>query len=157
MEKVKPFGIDFENDNYAENTVYGMAAVFSLIEKEVEEILKPYNLSTAKFNALMIIKHQGGDDGLSQVEIGKKLIVTASNMTKLLDRLTKENLIIREAQKGDRRVNIIKITQKGSELLDEAWPSYLQKIKELTGLLENQELKQISEILGKWFEKLNKN
>ena len=37
----------------------------------------------------------------------------------------------RLAQKGDRRVNLIKITKKGSVLLDEIWLHYKKMVDEL--------------------------
>ena len=75
-------------------------------------------------------------------------------MTKLLDRLNKEGLIERHSQEGDRRVNLIKVTKKGSDILDKAWPGYVEIIKKVTGLISKQELKQVSDILLNWFEKL---
>src|SRR3989339_9165 len=137
MEKLKRFGI--EDNDYQQGAVYGVAHVYFLISREIENYLKPFNLNPTSFNALMIIKHQGKEDGISQIDIGKRLVVTASNMTKLLDKLNNEALIERSAQKGDRRVNLIKITKKGSDLLDQAWPGYKGTIDEITGLLEKKE------------------
>jgi DNA-binding MarR family transcriptional regulator len=154
MEQFKKFGID--DGNIEEGAIYGIASVFSLIEKEIETCLKPFNLNPTSFNALMIIKHQGKDQGISQIEIGKRLIVTASNMTKLLDKLNKEGFVQRFAQEGDRRVNLIKITQKGSDLLDQAWPGYKAKVQEITSLVDQEELEQSTNILAKWFKKLEK-
>lgn len=154
MEQFKKFGI--QDGNIEEGSIYGVACVYSLIEKEIENYLKPFNLNPTSFNALMIIKHQGQETGISQIEIGKRLIVTASNMTKLLDKLNREGLIQRTAQEGDRRVNLIKITQKGSDLLDQAWPDYRNKVEEITELLDRKELEQITHILAKWFEGLEK-
>lgn len=155
MDKIIPFGIDFTNENYSDNAVYGLVAVFSLIEKEIESSLKPFNLSISKFNILMIIKHQGGENGLSQIDIGKRLIVTASNMTKMLDKLYSDGFIERVPQTKDRRVNLIKITPKGSELLDKAWVDYSVKIQKITSLIDDKELKSFSGTLLKWFNCLN--
>lgn len=154
MEYLNKFCIELEDNNANESTIYGMSFVFSRIEKEIEDYLKSYKLSTAKFNAMMIIKHQGKDKGISQVEVGKKLIVTASNMTKLTDRMVKDGYVKRYAQQNDRRVNLVKITQKGADLLDKAWPGYIETVKELTSLLDTEDLKNLSGILNKWFIKL---
>lgn len=155
MEQFKKFGIE-END-IEQGSIYAVAGVYSLVEKEIENYLKPYSLNPTSFNALMIIKHQGKEDGISQIEIGKRLIVTASNMTKMLDKLNKEGLIKRTAQKGDRRVNLIKITPEGSSLLDQVWPGYKVKIGQITGLLGKLELEKLTELLAKWFGKLGNN
>lgn len=154
METLKNFGIEIKKDNYQEVAVYGLARIYSLIDKEISAYLRPYNLSLAKFNALMVIKHIGKDNGLSQIEIGRRLIVTASNMTRLLDKLAKEGLIERLSQKGDRRVNIIRITKKGTDILDKAWPGYYKKVLSLANLLEKNELKQAANLVVKWCHKL---
>lgn len=154
MEQFKRFGIDFDKDEFVETSIYGVVSVYLLIEKQIENYLKQYNLSSSKFNMMMIIKHHGGENGISQIDIGKRLIVTASNMTKQLDKLIAEGMVERFALKGDRRVNLIKITQQGSDLLDKVWPGYIEKIKEISSFLTIEERKTLSDSLAKWFEGL---
>ena len=154
MQPFERFGIEIGKDTTVEGAVYGIASVYLIMEKQISDYLRPFDMSPAKFNVLMVLKHKGKDKGLSQIDIGKHLIVTASNMTRLLDRLHKEGVIERYAQPGDRRVNLIKITQKGSHILDKAWPGYYKKITEIASLLDRVELKNISEILVNWFTKL---
>jgi len=157
MELLKHFGIDTGKNKFHEAAVYGLACVYSLIEKEISNCLRPFNLTPAKFNAMMVIKHIGKDKGLSQVEIGRYLIVTASNMTRLLDRLDKEGFIERLNQKGDRRVNLIKISKKGSDILDKVWPGYYRKITETANLLHKEELRQTAKLIIRWCDKLEEN
>lgn len=154
MDQFKRFGVDTDNDNFMQSSIYGIACIYSVIEREIENTLKQFNFSTSKFNILMVIKHHAGENGISQIEIGKRLVVTASNMTKQLDKLHAEGLIERTAQKGDRRVNLIKITQQGSDLLDSIWPKYFEKIQELANMIDDKERQQLSGTLAKWFDKL---
>lgn len=154
MEQFKRFGIDLDKDEFVETTIYGMASVFLLGEKKIENYLKPYNLSSSKFNMMMIIQHHAGEKGISQVEIGKRLILTASNMTKQLDKLIAEGMVERFALKGDRRVNLIKITPKGSVLLEKIWPGYIELLKSMTAIFSIDERKNLSEIFAKWFSHL---
>lgn len=154
MDKLRNFGINPEENTKEEIAVYSLAFCYSRVEKAIEEYLRQFDLSPAKFNTLLIIHHQGGKEGISQVDIGKKLVVTASNMTKLLDRLSKEGLIKRYAQKGDRRVKLIKATPKATDILEKAWAGYVETVKKVTGCLEAEELSQVSQILVKWFDKL---
>lgn len=154
MVVLKHFGIELKKDSLQEASIYGLACAYSLVEKMISDYLRPFGLSPAKFNALMVIKHKGADRGLSQIEIGRRLIVTASNMTRLLDKLEREGLIERLTQKGDRRVNLIKISNKGSELLDKAWPGYCRKVAEISGLLNKEELRKVSDLMLKWCERL---
>ena len=156
MQPLERFGIEIGKDNLAEGAIYGVASVYLTIEKQISDYLRPFDMSPAKFNALMVLQHKGQKKGLSQVDIGRHLIVTASNMTRLLDRLHKEGFIERYAQEGDRRVNLIKITQKGSLILDKAWPGYYRKLNQIAGQLHAQELKLLSEMMIHWFARLEK-
>lgn len=156
MQALERFGVEIGRDNLSEGAIYGVASVYLTIERLISDYLRDFDMSPAKFNALMVLKHKGGKKGLSQIDIGRHLIVTASNMTRLLDRLYKEGLIERYAQEGDRRVNLIKITQKGSSILDKIWPGYYKKLTEMAGQLQVQELKQLSGILIHWFVKIEK-
>ena len=91
-------------------------------------------------NALLIIKHVGKEKGLSQSELSKKMIVTAGNITRLIDRLQNEKLVERSPLKGDRRVNLLRITSKGSDLLDKAWPVYKRKVDQIVSLIPNLDI-----------------
>ncbi len=157
MQPLKRFGIELGKENYHEAAIYGIACIYLLIDKEISDYLRFFNLTPAKFNALMVIKHQGKDKGLSQVEIGKSLIVTASNITRLIDKLQQGKFIVRFSRQGDRRVNLVKINRKGSELLDKVWPGYYDKIKKLAALINKEELREVSGLLLKWAGKFEEH
>ncbi len=156
MQPLERFGIEIGKYNLTEGAIYGVASVYLTIEKQISEYLRGFDMTPAKFNALMVLQHKGGRKGLSQIDIGRHLIVSASNMTRLLDRLHKEGLIERSAQEGDRRVNLIKITRKGSRILEKAWPGYYKTITEIAALLGKEKLERLSEILPEWFIRLER-
>ncbi len=155
MDYFKTYKIEVGKGKHREEMVYGVVLVYNLINKEVSEYLSPFNLSVAKFNVLMAIKHVGGKEGISQIDIGNRLIVSTSNMTRILDKLEREGLIIRSSQEGDRRVNVVKVTKEASDLLDKIWPGYEKLIEELGSKLEVHEQKVAAGLLIKWFEELN--
>lgn len=154
MQGLSRFGINMGEFGIESGAFYSVTCLFSILEKQVVDYFKPYKLSPSQFNALMIIKHIGKTNGLSQVDISDKLIVSASNMTRLLDKLKKEALIERCPQEHDRRVNLIKITQKGSDLLDKAWPGYIATIKSMTKDMDDKDLHSLTGLLLKWFNSL---
>ena len=154
MKPLRRFGIEIHKDNFLEGAIYGVAGTYAFLEKAISDYLRPFNLSPAKFNALLIIKHKGLDKGIRQIEISRRLIVTASNITHLIDKLEKDRYIERLSLKGDRRVNIIKISKAGSDLLEHVWPGYYQKISEIAKLLPEDELSRLSSLLVKWSGKL---
>lgn len=154
MKELLRFGIDVEKDGIENAAVYAMACLYSAIEKRIIEYLKPYKLSPSQFNALMIVKHIGNKTGLSQAEISDKLILSPSNMTRLVDKLVREELIERNPSALDRRINYIKITSKGSKLLDDIWPGYIQQVKSMARTMPSDDLNAITMLSLKWFKGL---
>ena len=151
MDFFKAFGIENSKDKPHKQIIYSLALIYNMIYDEMASFFQQYDLTPGKFNILMVIKHQGKDQGIPQVEIGKHLILTPSNMTKLIDKLEKEGLVARFALKGDRRVNITKITKKGSDLLDQTWEAYNDTLLALTAKLNKEEQKVLSKMLVSWF------
>lgn len=155
MKPLRRYGIEVGTKNIFEGAIYGVAGMYAFFEKAIANYLRPHNLTPAKFNTLMVIKHMGKDTGLRQIEIGRRLIVTASNMTHLIDKLEREGYVERSSLKGDRRVNIVKISQSGSDLLDRVWPGYQNKIQELANVLPQKDLRLLTQLFDKWSSNFN--
>jgi len=154
MKDLKSYGID-EQTNPAEITlVHSIALLYNGLFNEISPLLSEYDLTPGKFNALMVIKNHGKEEGISQVDISRRLIVTPSNMTRLIDKLEEEKLIERLSLDGDRRVNLIRITARGSQLLDNIWPKYAQKVKAAADILSKQEQQSLNQLLSSWLKKL---
>jgi DNA-binding MarR family transcriptional regulator len=128
MSIFREMGMREGEDRINEEVVYNIARIYSLIDRVISDLLSKYELSSAKFNILLVVKHVGGKEGIAQNEISKKLLVTTSNVTRMIDRLEKEKLVRRVALEGDRRVKRILITEKGAALLDKTWPPYKKAV-----------------------------
>ena len=137
MSIFRELGIRDGKDRLKEELLYNLGYCYVMLEKKIEGILSPYELSPVKMNALLIIKHVGKDKGISQAELSKRMIVTAGNITRLIDRLQNEKLVERSSLRNDRRVNLLKITSKGSDLLDRVWPIYKRKVDEIISSIPN--------------------
>jgi DNA-binding MarR family transcriptional regulator len=87
-----------------------------LLLRGVAEVLKPHDLSPTQYNALRILRG-AGDAGLACAEIGERLINKDPDITRLLDRLEKQELVKRARDKKDRRVVMARISPKGLQIL----------------------------------------
>jgi DNA-binding MarR family transcriptional regulator len=84
--------------------------------QEVEQFLKSAGLTGAQYNVLRILR--GAEpEGLACRGIGEAMISRDPDITRLLDRMEKQNLITRERQTDDRRVVKTRVTAKGLEIL----------------------------------------
>lgn len=132
--------------------IYITGMLWNTLNEGLEKTLSKVNLNNSKFNILMIIRYIGGENGIQQNEISKQLLVTASNITKLLDKLETDGLITRNNKSGDRRVKIIKITPEGSSLIDEIWADYNKTANALTPNMTDDELQALIDKLVVWYK-----
>ena len=81
-----------------------------------DQLMKANGLTSAQYNVLRILRG-AGPDGLPCNAIGERMISRDPDMTRLLDRMEKRELITRERQLQDRRVVKARITSEGLKLL----------------------------------------
>lgn len=154
---LREYGIFAEKDRPYENVAYVMALVYQICEKRIARVLAGYGISPEQFNVLTVLRFLQNGDGMSQVEIGKHLIVSAGSITRLVDKLSKEKLVTVRQNKNNRRENIVKITQSGCSLIDRAWPEYDGAVKSMVGLVPADKQKELADILAAWFLELQKD
>ena len=77
-------------------------------------------LSLPEKDLLGQIKMSGGR--LKMHQLSELLLFSPGGMTRLVDRLIKENLIVRATEPNDRRIVYVELTDAGSELLAKAQP-----------------------------------
>lgn len=86
------------------------------LSQDAERLLKQHGLSGAQYNVLRILR--GAEpDGLPCKGIGDRMISHDPDITRLLDRMEKRQMISRERQAQDRRVVKTRITAQGLEVL----------------------------------------
>ncbi|MNI05137.1 putative HTH-type transcriptional regulator [compost metagenome] len=83
------------------------------------EFLKQFDLTTAQFDVLMQISTYSP---LTQSELADKVTVTHGGISRMLARLEKDGLIER---KQEWKTKYIKLTNKGQQLLDNAFDAQL--------------------------------
>jgi len=121
----------------------------SLLEK-VENSLKNNGLPPLDWYDVLLELNREKSSGLRQFEIGEKILLNKHNLSRLIDRLKKKQLVGRYACDEDGRGNQIKITDKGEKILKQVWPIYSQAIQEHFGVkLKSKEFIELSRILRK--------
>jgi DNA-binding MarR family transcriptional regulator len=119
----------------------------AVLEHEINDALKPYDLTSTQYNVLRILRG-AGDKGLCGREVGERLITQVPDVPRLLDRMTDAGVIARKRDPEDRRHVTARITPKGLQLLQEVQPaldaierrrtSFLNQ-SQMQGLLRNLE------------------
>jgi DNA-binding MarR family transcriptional regulator len=116
----------------------------TLLKKQADAFFKTFGLTDVQFNVLMLLHYQAeNNEGLSQAQLGEMMLVNRANITTLIDRMEKANLVIRTSVSNDRRTNIIKLTSNGKKLFAKAEPLYAQQVKEMMTGFNQTEQKNI--------------
>lgn len=123
----------------------------NLLGAEFEKYLNKHNITEAQFNVLRILKgvHPKGHP---RCEITARMIDRSPDITRLIDRLEKQGLVLRDRNSTDRRHSISKISRKGLDLLSEMLPKVNELTKQLTKKLTAEECKTLSILTEKLYE-----
>ncbi|MGG0291462.1 MarR family transcriptional regulator [Bacillus pacificus] len=111
--------------------------------RETNQHLKEWNVSAAQFDVLAQV---GGQDRLTQQELGNKLFVTKGNITQLLNKMEQFEWIRRE-QEGTTKY--ISLTGKGRALYEEIVPPQETFQAEQFQSLNVEEQHQLLQLLKK--------
>ena len=104
--------------NMPEHQLYLALQVLSLhLKEEAEQFLKGHGLTATQFNVLRILRG-AGDQALTCGEIAGRLLNKDPDVTRLLDRMQKQQLIHRHRAEHDRRVLLTSLTTQGCEVLE---------------------------------------
>jgi DNA-binding MarR family transcriptional regulator len=98
-----------------------LARTAAVIEHRFEETFREHGITATQFNVLRILRGAGAE-GLCRNEIGERMVRRVPDVTRLLDRLEAETLIVRERTGEDRRFVSTRITRKGLTLLERVDP-----------------------------------
>jgi DNA-binding MarR family transcriptional regulator len=122
----------------------------SILKKRADAFFAEFGLTDVQYNLLALLDHQADKDGgLSQAQISDMMLVNRANITSLVDRMEKADLVKRTAHANDRRYNIVKLTAKGRKLFEKVEPIYIEKVEQVTADLTKTELKVLMTALEK--------
>ena len=116
-----------------------------LLGRRVAMVLKPDDISGNQYNVLRILR--GSPDGLTCGEIASRMISRDPDITRLLDRLEKRNLISRCRETKDRRMVMTRISPEGLKLLGRLDQPVEEAHRKQLGHLGRERLRALTELL----------
>ena len=90
-------------------------------------------------------------DGVTQQELCNATFKDKPSMTRLIDNMERQHLVVRISDKKDRRTNLIHLTKDGKELEERARVIANQTLKEALQGITIEELSVSQEVLRKIF------
>ena len=142
----------------AEPFNFDISLIFAILNGKVSAAINRRLIRNFRENDLDITPEQWTvllflweKDGVSQQELCNATFKDKPSMTRLIDNMERQNLVVRIASKSDRRTNLVYLTRQGRELEDRARNVANRTLKEaLTGVTA-EELRISQEVLRKIF------
>jgi len=121
-------------------------SISSKLIKRLEKEGKQFGLTTSNQFGILIILSDGS---MSQKEIANKTFSDEPTTTRTLERMIKNELIVKKRSTEDKRKQIVQMTDKGKELLENIFPIVVNINKEIKDMLEEEEFNQFMKTMKK--------
>ena len=133
-------------NNAAEQALIKLMRVGDRLWRESDERFGQWGLTDNHYNVLRILN--GAGEAVSQIEIGRRMLSSRANVTKLID-LLEEKKFVRRLACGDRRVKLIELTETGAKFLEDTLKQILGAAENAVKPLTKAEQKVLNELLDK--------
>ena len=115
----------------------------------IHKRMRSYGLTGPSFGVLMMLESSPLRK-LPMNQMGRRLVVTAPNITGLVDTLEKAGWVHREAHPQDRRVTLVAMTPSGHRKLWGILPEHFRFVKKLFAGFTHQQKRVFMELLEKF-------
>ncbi|AFI85688.1 MarR family winged helix-turn-helix transcriptional regulator [Methylophaga nitratireducenticrescens] len=140
----------WKGDIAAAETVKRLFRARELFFSDAKIVMEQFNLSVGEFDALASLRLQGAPYEQTPSNICQANMVSSGGLTKVLNSLEKNGLINRRQCADDQRSRLVKLTDKGKKLIDEALEIVLTRHeKQLSDALSSDERETLNKLLMK--------
>ncbi|WP_214804647.1 MULTISPECIES: MarR family winged helix-turn-helix transcriptional regulator [unclassified Exiguobacterium] len=105
-----------------------MVRAVDVLHEVIKQDVAKFGLNPTDFSVLELLYHKGRQP--IQL-IGKKVLITSSSITYVINKLEKKNYVVRQACPTDRRVTFAELTTEGRELMDTIFPEHEKAINQV--------------------------
>lgn len=125
--------------------------VQALLEREVRRRLGD-GFTLPQFDVLNQLARR--PEGMTFVELSRQLLVTAGNLTGIVDRLEREGLVLRRPHPADRRAWRLTLTPRGWRAVSQTIPVHNRAVMRLMAALSQRDLRELRALLGRLRDRL---
>ena len=133
-----------------------MAIVLQLMKRKNHQAIgnAGYKITMEQLAVLEILNSQGD---MNMTELSIAVWKQNANITKIVDKLENRQLAARKPVPGDRRANLVSITNKGKQLFEEVIPIVLEVYEDVVSSITEDEEANTLNTLKKIITHLVKN
>jgi DNA-binding MarR family transcriptional regulator len=140
IKQTKPFA------SAAEEAFLNLLRTSGQLQQALAAELKPYGLTPTQYNVLRILRG-AHPEALPCGEVGARMVTPEPDVTRMLDRLERRELVSRRRDRTDRRVVMATIEAPGLELLSRLDRPVVDWLDQHLGHLGDDRLDTLIELL----------
>ena len=118
------------------------------LQRHTDDVCEQYGITSAQYNVLRILRGVH-PDGHARCDIIDRMIQTAPDVTRLIDRLVKAGLAERGRSEQDGRLSLTFITNKGLKLLEKMQPQIESTEDELSSRISERQARSLANLCEK--------
>ena len=108
-----------------------------------------YGLKETDFGIMSPLRRSGEPYELTPTELARHRMITSGGMTAALDRLERKGLLLRAPNPADRRGSLVRLTDKGREVIDASMVLHADVEHMLVESLDEEDAAQLTQLLRK--------
>lgn len=125
-----------------------LARTHDQLHAELNDMFKQHGITEQQYNVLRILRG-AGETGLPSLEIAQRMVTRVPDITRLVDRMQKAELVARRRCDRDRRVVWVELTPAGRALADALEAPLARFHRDQLGHLSEHELELLNRLLEK--------
>jgi len=118
----------------------------------LDEFFSNYGLSAGRFILMSMLR--SSKDGMMPSELAQRVGVTQATISGLINNLEKAGLANRQTHQQDGRAFVIRLTEKGTELIDKLSPQFFTRVKTMMSNIDPSQQEQLANISRKLLAKV---
>lgn len=122
------------------------------ISQYQENLLKEFGISHEHLNILIILHYDSSESSLSLLEIQEKMILSTTNISRLVDKLKDKKLVEKKIDQKNRRKVKIRISDKGISIINRAIEKFKQSTEMITSNISDVEAINLSKRISEFNE-----
>ena len=131
--------------------VLNLMVAAAYLRERTDRALAERGLTGPQYNVLRILRG-AQPEGLARVEIARRMIARAPDLTRLIDRMVRRALVERAKSERDRRQSRTRVTRKGLQVLAELEPGVNAVDREIANRLGAAEARTLSRLCERIYE-----
>jgi DNA-binding MarR family transcriptional regulator len=125
-----------------------------ILEREAADVLRPFELNEGEVQVLAALRRSPPPHELTPTELYRSLLLSSGAMTNRLDRLERAGLVQRLPDPDDGRRVIVRLTDEGRDVIDEAMDAHTASLRRLLSVLSDEERAGLEDHLRRLLSRL---